>query len=95
MKLFRLLLALPVLGLVVSLAYVAQATESAGACAGFSSELPPNRLLKRSPSDCAAAGVAATLTAMATMAAAHIARPITGLSPMDVPCFNVSPVPGL
>jgi len=30
-KLFRLLLALPVLGLVVSLAYVAQATESAGA----------------------------------------------------------------
>ena len=31
MKLFRLLLALPVLGLVVSVAYVAQATESAGA----------------------------------------------------------------
>ena len=30
MKLFRLLLALPVLALVVSVAYVAQATESAG-----------------------------------------------------------------
>jgi hypothetical protein len=59
--------------------------------AGFSSELPPpNRLLKRSLIDCACTG-AAKLRPAASKAAAQTARPITGLSPMDVPCINVSP----